>query len=132
MQGLCPRRIIWAICRDQLFDSRFVVEVNPEGTTAKNGYAVAGQVFCICFCWAVCLYRKRSDDDEARDVRKHMPLVTILYPHIRDCSVDRVSVGTLHRWAFYGDIFIGLIHNLEFAPTEPAFPNSDERQVATS
>ena len=85
----------------------------------------------MCFCWALCLCRKRSDD-EARDVRKLMPLVTILYPHIRDCSVDRVSVGTVRIWAFYGYVFMDLIHNLAFAPTGPAFPDSDERQVATS
>ena len=76
-----------------------------------------------------CLCRKRSDDDEAGDVRILLPLVTILYPHIRDCSVDAVSVGTLHHWAFYGDGCIGLIHDLEFASTGRAFPNRDERQV---
>ena len=93
---------------------------------------VGGEFVIQRNCWAVCLCRQSSDDDEARDVRKLLPLVTILNPHIRDCSVDRVSVGALHIRAFYGDVFMGLIHDLEFAPTRAAFPNSDEKQVATS
>ena len=109
--------------------ARFRREDLIADSNQKSRCIVSSMRWVYVFCWSGCLRRKRSGNDEAGDVRILLPIVTILYPHIRDRAVDAVSVGALGCWTFYGDGCIDLIHDLEFAPTGPAFPNSDERHV---